>query len=82
MTCFECPTQYSFETECNREGYIRYRWGILLVYLSEPHKKIDIDDNELILWAKLNSSLHGTLEEEILINILKSINMELKEKNE
>lgn len=77
MTCSICPTQYEFKTECNREGYIRYRWGVLRIYLSEPEKKIEFDEDELILWAKLNDNLHGVLDEEIIINILKSIDIQV-----
>jgi hypothetical protein len=79
MTCEMCPTQYEFKTECNREGYIRYRWGVIRIYLSEENKNIDFEEDQLILWAKLGDNLHGILEEEIILNILKAIGFKFKE---
>ena len=72
-----CPTQWEFKTEDHREGYVRYRFGQLKIYLSMPNQNIDdalssIDPNYCILWMCLEEGkLDGTLSDERVFHALK-----------
>lgn len=70
-TSESCPTQWIFETEDKCEGYIRYRFGYLNIYLSKPDKIMRYDKGDMILWMSIGDDLDGVLSDERVFYALK-----------
>jgi hypothetical protein len=74
QTCFACPTQYEGYTEDGRPVYIRYRWGYLSICIGKVGGNVyNAVDGEEIYGEQLGDGLDGTLDENVILDILEKL---------
>ena len=80
MTCSDCPSQWNAKTASGRYVYIRYRHGVLKVYVANSESELfDGDlfnyDSKCILNIEPNHDSDGSMTNEELVQILKEQNL-------
>jgi hypothetical protein len=78
-TCEAFPSQWSFKTEDKRNGYIRYRFGKLNIYLSDPDtSERNARNNRPILEAYFGDDPNaGELSDDQMLHALYLLNFKM-----
>ncbi len=63
QTCFACPSAWMGRTVCDKELYIRFRWGCLSAYLND----------DVIYSESISDELDGVIDENSVIELLSHV---------
>lgn len=72
-TCDACPSQWEGLTERNEALYIRYRWGRLIIQLSEPDGTINdaVNSGRILYQKQIGDDFNGVIDIEEVMEIMK-----------